>query len=144
MDLYEQIVEIYLTAVEGCAVIPQVPILQSTKGEPWEAYPDFLAVDFKKRRVSIVEVSKAGSRNVAKKFSDKLQPDYRNNIEQYIKNKTLNNQLDFPIHWRFFVRKQHCQRLESALAFREYIETGGQAEVIPLEDVFDKIGHSML
>ena len=139
MDFYEEIVELYLTAVEGCAVIPQVPILESTTGEPWEAYPDFLAIDFSKREISIVEVTKAGTRDVVKRFSAKLKDQYRNNVEQYIKKKTLNNQLSFTTHWRFFVRRDHVKLLEASTNYREYLEAGGKAEVIALEDILDRI-----
>lgn len=143
MDIYEQIVELYLTAIEGCAVLPQVPILQSIGGKPWEAYPDFLAIDFNKRRISIVEVSKSSSRDTAMNLAAKLQPEHRGNVEHYVKSSTLNNELNFPIHWRFFVRRSNIAVLQSAPAYREYIGKGGQAEAIALEDVFDRIKDSM-
>jgi hypothetical protein len=33
MDFYEQLAHFYLTAIEKCAVIPQVEILQSITGD---------------------------------------------------------------------------------------------------------------
>jgi hypothetical protein len=59
MDFYEDVVHFYLTAIEKCAVVPQVEILKSTTGELWSAYPDFLAIDFQKQSIQIIEVTKA-------------------------------------------------------------------------------------
>jgi hypothetical protein len=139
MDIYEQIVELYLTAVEGCAVIPQVPILKSIEGKPWVAYPDFLGIDFDKQCIWIVEVSKSTTRETAINLAAKLQPEHRSNIEHYVKSSTLNNELNFPIYWRFIVRRSNIEVLKSSPAYREYTEKGGQVEPIALEDVFDRI-----
>jgi hypothetical protein len=142
LDLYEDLVQLYLTVFEDCAIRPQVPIRKSLTGEDWEAYPDFLAIDFKKRRILIVEVSKAADRGVAGKFAEKLRSEeYRSNVEHYLRNTTLNNHLnDFMIQWRFFVRRANVSVLESGI--REFIDTG-QAEVTTLEDVFDTIRNHM-
>lgn len=61
MDFYEALVETYLTVVEGCAVIPQAPIREDIHGNPWEAYLDFVAINFQHRRIEVIEVSKASS-----------------------------------------------------------------------------------
>lgn len=143
MDFYEQIVQAYLTTFERCAVLPQVPILHSVTGQPWEACLDFLALDFSKRRIQIVEVSKATTRSKPKDLAAKLQPSYRENVEQYVKEVTLNKELDYPIHWRFFVRRENADLLKSDQAFLEYTARGGQAEVTELEAVFDKIRDRM-
>ncbi len=139
MDFYEQLVQTYLTVFEACPVLPQAAILRSTKDEPWEAYLDFLALDFVKRRIQVVEVSKATDPAKASELAAKLRPEYRENVEHYIKGVTLNKHLEFPIHWRFFVRRSNASLLSSAQPFREYIAAGGQAEVTVLEDVFDKV-----
>lgn len=139
MDIYEQIVELYLTVVEGCAVIPQVPILKSIEGKPWAAYPDFLGIDFNKRCIWIVEVSKSTSRETAINLAAKLQSEHRSNIEHYVKSSTLNSEVNFPIYWCFFIRRSNIEVLKSAPAYREYTEKGGQVELFALEDVFDNI-----
>jgi len=143
MDLYEELVHFYLTVVEGCAAIPQVPVLRSIDDEPWYAYPDFLALDFKERSIQIIEVSKATTPSFPK-LAEKLKPDHRKNVEHYIRTKTLNGQLpDFSICWRFFVREANIERLRSQQDFRDYENSGGPARITALEKAFDEIRGQM-
>ncbi len=136
MDFYEALVETYLTVIEKCAVLPQVPILRDARGKPWEAYPDFLALDFKKRQIQIVEVTKAREERAVRRLAkDRLDPGYRGNVENYVKTFTLDSQIDFAVRWRFFVREEHLTALRSV--------TGKEAEAMALEDVFDALKKKM-
>lgn len=133
MDLYEQLVETYLTVIEGCAVIPQVPILKNSSGENWSAYPDFLALNFGKQLAQVVEVNKSTSPQrmanlLRRRFEERLD------IEHYIRNHILDQQLKFPFRWRFFIREAHRQAAESILR-----ELGFDAEISFLETVFDAL-----
>src|SRR5438094_7731216 len=125
MDMYEALVEAYVTIIEGCAVIPQIPILKNRKGEAWEAYPDFLALDFKKREAQIIEVTKSGDASglIQKRNGQ------RDEIESYVKNHSLDEQIGFPIRWRFFIRGGKTQ----TKAARRLRELGFDAEIVTLE-----------
>jgi hypothetical protein len=69
MDMYEQLVQSYLTIFEHLAVIPQFPVLFNDKGKPcfhvgpgtvgWAAFPDFLALDMRSHQAQIIEVNKS-------------------------------------------------------------------------------------
>jgi hypothetical protein len=137
MDFYEGIVEFYLTVVEGCAVIPQAPILKNKEGDDWIAFPDFVAVNFQKQRIEIVEVTKSAYPGPVRWVARKLLPLYRENVESYVTNTTVARQLTFPIHWRFFVREAQRKTLESQEAFRQFDKD--RVHVVNLEEVFDKI-----
>jgi hypothetical protein len=142
-DLYEFVVQTHLTG-EGCAVIPQVPILHSVEGKRWEAYPDFLAINFRRKELQIVEVSKDGSLGKARKLAEKLAPEYRNTIEQHIRTITLNGQLDsFGFVWRFFLRKGIAERFKSLGHAQAYVDSGNRLEVMTLEDVFESVKTTM-
>jgi hypothetical protein len=137
MDFYEGLVEFYLTQIEGLAVIPQAPILKNLEGDDWIAFPDFVAVNFQEQRTEIIEVTKSVYPRPVKWLARKLLPDYRTNVENYVRTKTLARQLDFPIHWRFFVRKRQIETLESQDAYKQFDQS--LVHVHPLEEVFDKI-----
>jgi hypothetical protein len=144
MDLNELLAQMYLTIREGCEVIPQVPILRSINNEPWEACPDFLAVHFRKQLLEIVEVSKDAARSKARALAEKLAPDNRKHIEQYVRNATLSHQLDsFSFGWRFFVRRSNVDLLKSLPVSLTYVESGGRLQVTAPEDMFDSIRDSM-
>ena len=121
MDFYEQLVHFYLTAIEKCAVIPQVEILLSTAGESWAAYPNFLAIDFNNQVIQIVELTK-GADAVAR-LGPKLKQEHRRNVEAYIK-KFVQGRLNFPIVWRFVVRQKDIRSLESQPDFVAFTESG--------------------
>jgi hypothetical protein len=144
MDLHELLAQMYLTIREGCAVIPQVPIVRSIENKPWDACPDFLAIHFSKQLLEIVEVSKDGSRSKARDLAAKLASDHRSHIEHYVRTATLSHELaSFSLGWRFFVRRTNVEGLKSSPISLAYIESGGRLEVTALEEVFDSIRDSM-
>lgn len=138
MDLYEQLVETYLTVIEECAVIPQVPIRENRKGEKWEAYPDFLALNFSKRMIQVVEVNKStGAQRITNLIQRRFQE--RADIEHYVQNHTLSRQLNFAaLGWRFFIRQGHASVVNAMLR-----DLGFEAEVTYLEAVFDALRDKM-
>jgi len=140
MDFYEQLVHFYLTAIEKCAVIPQVEILLSTAGESWTAYPNFLAIDFNNQVIQIVELTK-GADAVAR-LGPKLKQEHWRNVEAYIK-KFVQGRLNFPIVWRFVVRQKDIRSLESHPDFVAFTESGGVATAESLEDMFDTLKNTM-
>src|SRR2546426_1159097 len=135
MDFYEELTQMHLTVTEGCFVLPQAPLRQTLDGKDvWVAYPDFVALDFKKKRILVVEVTKGWHVSLA----PKLIPEHRDRAEQLIRQELLNKLLDdWPIAWRFFVRRARMKQLQATVALRQYVEQGGDVQVIALEDVFD-------
>ncbi|MGD0698069.1 MAG: hypothetical protein ABSB82_24905 [Terriglobia bacterium] len=146
MDLYEQLVGIYLTLFEHLALVPQFPVLFDAQGNPcfeesdgrrsYGAYPDYLAFDIKKRQAQVVQVRKVGARGGALQLTDILtsanaQPD-REKIVTYIKWFAGE---EFAVNWRFFVRAQNVKTLEDRL--QEARQTS--ATITALEDVFEKL-----
>ena len=124
MDLYEQLVGIYLTVFEHLAVIPQFLVLFDKKDQPcfaesegkrsFDACLDFLAVDIKKHQAQVVQVRKA------------LAPDKTLQLTNHLINKRRDGQTDgeiieryikwfvgegLAVQWRFFVRAQNVKAL---------------------------------
>lgn len=137
MDLYEDLVETYLTVVEGCAVIPQVPILKNRKGEDWSAYPDFLALRFRPQEAQIVEVKKSTGWQAVRELIEKRFAQ-KEEIEDYILKHTLDQRLDFPFRWRFFIRKVHKSKAEKLI-----LDLGFNAETTDLEFIFSDLARRM-
>jgi len=144
MDMYEQLVESYMTIIEHLAVIPQFPVLFNDKGEPcfhetagtpaWDAFPDFLAVDLKGHEAQIIEVNKSEYPDQIRHLVRRTLAN-REKIESYVKWFVSDT---FTIQWRFFVRDKMVDRLK-----RE-IEAGGiQPSITKLEDVFNKLRDCM-
>jgi len=137
MDLYEQLVETYLTVIEECAIIPQVPIRENRKGEKWEAYPDFLALNFATPSVQIIEVNKSTDPRRVKQLIRRRHEE-RADIEHYIENRTLDRQLKWAIGWRFFIRRDHLKAADATLRKLNF-----QADVKDLETVFETLARRM-
>ena len=137
MDIYEQLVHCYLTAVEACAVIPRSEILQSIVVESWTQPPDFLAIDFRKQVIQIIEVIDGWG--AAARLGSKLKHQHRGNIEALLAKYVQQEHLDFPIIWRFFARRDDIPRLESNPDFAAFRETGCVDSPESLEDVFDTL-----
>jgi hypothetical protein len=94
--------------------------------------------------LEIVEVSKDAARSKARALAEKLAPDNRKHIEQYVRNATLSHQLDsFSFGWRFFVRRSNVDLLKSLPVSLTYVESGGRLQVTAPEDMFDSIRDSM-
>jgi len=140
VDMYEQLVETFLTVIERCAVIPQFPVLFDkqdniwVEGQPvaWAAYPDFLAIDFVNQQIQVIEVTKSRGTKKTLQLVDRLVGN-RKKVERHVREFTRN--LDFPIVWRFFVRQDLAVKLRSKLKDKG-IEP---FEVIDLESVFDRL-----
>jgi hypothetical protein len=142
MDLYELLTQMYLTIQEGCAVIPQVPILRSIDGKPWNACPDFLAINFDAKLLEIVEVNKSNALSKIRGLAERrLAMGHRDEIEHYVRTSTLSLQLDsFSVGWRFFVRDEGVVKaFKSFPVSLSYVESGGRLKVNSLREVFDSI-----
>ncbi len=152
MDLYEQLVGIYLTVFEHLAVVPQFLVLFDEKDQPCFAESegkrsfgtclDFLAVDMKKRQVQVVQVRKALGPDKTLQLTNHIiekRPDGQTDgeiIGRYIKWFVGE---DFAVQWRFFVRAQNVKALEERL--QQAPQT--TATVTALEDVFEKLKNVM-
>ena len=142
MNLYEQLVEVYLTVIERRAVIPQFRVMLDTEGKSWvegkrvgwSAFPDFLAVDFARKEIQIVEVTSSADGAKPKELVHKMLGN-RQTIEDYTRTFVGN---DFPIAWRFFVRHSLANNLEAELRTNQI-----EASVTTLEDVFDALKRKM-
>lgn len=141
MDFYEEGVLFFLTAIEGSVVLPQVPVtVKDANGKSiWEAYPDFLALNFKKRQIQILEVSKSNNKDTIKKLVEKADQKYRNIVEKHVREEILKGELDeFLFDWRFFVRKQEVESLKQKID-----KLGCIAEVNSIEAIFESIMQRM-
>ncbi|MGD0696530.1 MAG: hypothetical protein ABSB82_17050 [Terriglobia bacterium] len=152
MDLYEQLVGIYLTVFEHLAVVPQFPVLFDANNNPcfeespgkrtYAAHPDFLAVDIKRRQAQVVQVRKSQKSGEALQLTDWLttkRPDGKTDAEiigSYVKWFVGE---EFAVHWRFFVRAQNVNALEERL--QQASQTA--ATITALEDVFEKLKNVM-
>jgi len=143
MDLYEDVTQIYLTAVEGLFLLPQCQIKHSVEGKPWFACPDFVALDFRDRRIQVIEVTKRDARDTVE-LAEKLRLSHRSHVEHYVRTTTLANALEYPFQWRFFVRDEAAANaLKQADAYKHYVATGGEVEVATLHAVFASISKIM-
>ena len=144
MDLYEHLVEEYLTVFDHLAVVPQFPVLFGEDWRPrfheapgrtiWDAYPDFLAIDTRNRLAQIVEVTKSPGPNQVRILAGRALAN-RARVEEYVRWFTPDSS---QIHWRFFVRRERVDTLKTEL------EAGGlEAAITSLEDVFDKLRDRM-
>lgn len=140
MDFYEELVLSYLTSIKGLMVRPQVPIVLTDQNGKvvWEAYPDFLAVDFEKKQILIVEVSK--SWRVVQSISNKLQAEYRIAVEKHIRQILKDELPQFPIHWHFVVRNDVIDALKKSIDNNDLIQI---TEVTSLECVLETVGKVM-
>ena len=145
MDLYKQVVQLYLTGFRLCFVLPQPPIKLSASGESlklfedgsdWEAHPDFLALDLKSRRLEVIEITKsADAERVREKIEKRSDPQYRSKIQEWIQ-KTY-PELGFgkyKVDWHFFVREAVAHRVG---------QERQDVQVSTLEDVFRRLGIPM-
>ncbi len=144
MDMYEQLVEVYLTVHERPAVIPQFPVLFDDRGEPWvegrkigwSAYPDFLAVNLGANHgAQVIEVSKSMSSDKPKDLIERTCKN-RDKVEQYV--RWFARDTGLKIEWRFFVRQRQSKPLQDALR-----ETAIPHDVTTLEEVFEWVKNVM-
>lgn len=140
MDLYEHLVQTYLTVFDHFAVLPRFPVLFDQQDRPrfhetsgrqgWAAYPDFLAIDTRCRLAQIIEANKSSYPNQINQLVQRALAN-RAKVEEYAKWFLPGG---FELHWRFFIRGKLKDRLKTKL------DAGGlDATISPLEEVFDKL-----
>ncbi len=138
MDFHEQLVHFYLTAYRGLSALPQAAIRKDVNGHPWNADLDFMAVDFTKKNIYLVEVS--SSANPPVKIYKRLADLNFKNIEPYVRTEILQNELSsFTLSWWFFVRSRHADKIRKESSYLKYVESGGHCEVTTLQEVLDQI-----
>ncbi len=138
MDFHEELVHFYLTAYRGLSALPQAAIQKDVNGRPWNADLDFMAVDFAKKNIYLVEVS--SSTDYPVKICERLVDPNFKNIEPYVRTEILQNELSsFTLSWWFFVRSRHADKIKKESSYLEYVESGGHCEVTALQDVLDQI-----
>jgi hypothetical protein len=146
MDMYEQIVETFLTVHERRAVIPQFPVLFDDQGEPWveakgrkigwSLYPDFLAVGFGIHRgAQIIEVSKSMQTAKPRELVQRTLS-CRDRVQRYVRWFAVDEGLQ--IEWRFFVRQRQAEFLKKELSGLDI-----QSDVTILEEVVDWVKNVM-
>lgn len=138
MDFYEELMSIYLAVINRFFILHQASILKDVEGRPWLADIDHLAIDFRNQKILLVEVSKGSAR--PNKIVERLSPKNYVNIERYIKEEILLNELKrFKMEWWFFVREANVQWVENHRYYSEYISAGGSCKVRSIESVLDDI-----
>lgn len=144
MDFYEQLVMVYLQmdtadkeqhpiCCRDMFVLPQAKILKDEKGNEWEAYPDFVAINFAEKTIYNIEVTKNW---VLSGFIENRSEINRKTIEYYIRNEILKKQLsedEYKLIWILFVREARVEWV------RDKINDDPWCEVISLEHVLDGI-----
>lgn len=141
MKLYEQLVETYLTQIEGCAVMPQIQVHHTASGDVWSARFDFLALDFGTRTLQVVQVSSSRKLEKAVQLAKTLGEGYRARLEAEIREGPLHGELaDWSFHWRFFVRAGLIDVLRCDEMVASYRDARGEpAGIIALEQVFNAV-----
>jgi len=140
MDFYEEAVLFHLTAIRQMLVLPQAAILEHDSGgrETWSAYPDFLALDFKRPGIEVVEVTKLPT---LKKIRGKCDQVYLKKVEQIIREKILRGHLaSFPLNWHFIVRSQMIAKVQAEI---DRNSLGSIVEVSSLEKLLEEIGRQL-
>ncbi len=137
MEFYEELAHFYLTAVRQFPVLPQAGVLHNSEGNPWEACLDFVALDFKSRKIYLIEVT--SNTNYPRSALEKLAPQNHIHIENYVRKELLQDLLPFPIVWWIFVRRRHIPKMENDRFYRGYRESGGFCEVISIQKVLAQI-----
>lgn len=138
VDLYEQLVEFYLTVFENNFVLPQPPVKLGTNDQPiglfdsgskWDAWPDFVALDFSRKRIQVVEVTK--TLNLAE-VKEKVEKYKDSRYDSWIRQVLPSSFSEFPIIRHFFLRQAVIDKIGSL-----------EPETTPLERVFDAIRNKM-
>ena len=138
MEFYEELVHFYLTAYRGLAVLPQAEIQKDMNGHSWKADLDFMALDFMKKSIYLVEVS--SSTDYPIKICERLAEPNCKNIESYVRAEILRNELQsFTLSWWFFVRRRHADKINKDPLYLKYVESSGRCEVTALQDILDQI-----
>ncbi len=141
MKLQEQLVETYLTHIEGCAVLPQLQVHRLPTGQAWSATIDFLAIDLAGQSLQIVEVSSSRKLEKAAQLARSLGGAHRERLERCIRESVLHGVLsDWVLRWRFFVRAGLADVLRCEDQFAAYRDArGAEAEIVTLEHVFNTL-----
>ena len=138
MEFYEELVHFYLTAHRKLSVLPQAEIQKDMNGHSWKADLDFMALDFMKKSIYLVEVS-SSTQHPTKIFERLAELNYKN-IEPYVRTEILRNELpSFTLSWWFFVRDRHSDMIKTQPSYLKYVGFGGRCEVTALQDVLDQI-----
>ena len=138
MEFYEELVYFYLTAYRGLPVLPQAEIKKDVNGHSWRADLNFMALDFMKKSIYLVEVS--SSTQYPTKICERLAELNYKNIEPYVRTEILRKELpSFTLSWWFFVRSRHADQIKREPSYLKYVESEGRCEVTALQDVLDQI-----
>jgi hypothetical protein len=144
MDLYERVVEIYLTEIKQCPVIPQflAQFDQAKKAcrpfprkeHSWQANPDFLIFDLERQQIEIASVCSSGRWDGVRENASKLLGSIER-IETYLK-AISTRPIELPVCLHFFVMKSQESKL------RAYLQTervNPEPQITALEHVFDEL-----
>ena len=126
MDLYEHLVLQYLTKDAHVFVSPQYPIRDDTGGE-WSC-PDFVALNFRDKIVSVVEVSSASDPQSLRARVASRDVQWINRLrEQLERNRVVD------ASWKYYVRV--FIRRDAERKFRAAIGGGNDVVIHILEDL---------
>lgn len=140
MDYYEEAVLFHLTSIKHMFVLPQPAIVERDEfGKvSWEAYPDFLAVNFNEPSIEVVEVTKAWKID---KVREKCKASYLQIVERNIREKILQRELtSFSLNWHFIVRSALVERVREEL---DKNGLGSNARVTCLEKILEEIAKQL-
>jgi hypothetical protein len=150
VDIYEQVVQIYVNEIEQRATIPQPWIPFDKSGAPckpfppqdhlWAYNPDFIIVCFEDKQIQMAEVSASGYWDGSPKTKVDEFLSQREMIERYVR-ELLRMPTEFVICLRLFIKKD----LEGKL--REYFNRIGAIpapEITTLEYVFEHLAQGAM
>ena len=112
MNFHEEIVQQYLTEELELLTLPDLKVKRNQAGNSWRAQVDFVALDFKARKIYLVEVT--GAKDFPEHLVNKLKTTDRETIEWSVRNETLEGQIsdEYKFEWWLIVRGHHVPRLK--------------------------------
>lgn len=129
MELFEDFVLAYLTRDKHVFVNPQYSILDEATGGEWSC-PDFLVLNFKKKRASVVEVSTGYDlEDLVKKVNDREVHWFDKLRKQLIRNEVIGNESTWSFDVQVFIRKERVD------FFGRKINLHDRVKVMSLEDL---------
>lgn len=129
MELFEEFVLAYLTKDKHVFVNPQYSIRDEVSGGEWSC-PDFLVLNFKDKKVSVVEVSTGYDlKNLVEKVNNREIHWFNKLKKQLVRSGVIDNESHWDFAIQVFIRKERDK------FFRQTIHSHDRVEVMSLEDL---------
>lgn len=129
MELFEEFVLAYLTKDKHVFVNPQYSIMDEFSGGEWSC-PDFLVLNFKDKKVSVVEVSTGYDLNsLVEKVNNREIHWFDKLRKQLVRHNVIDDGAKWDFGIQIFIRKEREKCFKEKVALQEAVE------VMCLEDL---------